>query len=104
MAYRRHLRCSSSNGWGLKRGDRHVVVPALRVTLLLFPRDDGRFAARVASLTVLADSQGVRTLEERLRDYYPRAVVRQRDPLGAVDPTTETWYVYRDGSAAVAPA
>lgn len=81
-----------------------MVVPASRVTLLLFPRDDGRFAARVESLTVLADSQGVRRLEERLRDYYPRAVVRQRDPLGAVDPTTETWYVYRDGSAAVAPA
>jgi hypothetical protein len=81
-----------------------VVVPALRVTLPLFPRDDGRFAARVESLTVPADSQGVTRLEERLRDYYPRAVVRQRHPPGAVDPTTETWYVYRDGSAAVAPA
>jgi hypothetical protein len=37
-------------------------------------------------------------LEQQLRARFPRAVVRQRDSLGELNPTARTWYVYRDGT------
>jgi hypothetical protein len=68
-----------------------------RVTLLMFPREDAQFRALVESLKgttgIVADH-----LQQQLRSSYPHAVVRQRDPLGELDPAAETWYVYRDGS------
>ena len=75
-----------------------MIMSVSRVSLLLFPNDDARFAARVESLTGVADSHGFRRLEHHLRYFYPDAVVRQRDALGELDPCTQTWYVYRDGS------
>ncbi len=68
-----------------------------RVTFRVFPRDDEQFAAIVESLTGSDEGAGDR-LEEHLRAVYPRAVVRQRDSLGELDPAAQTWYVYRDGT------
>lgn len=74
-----------------------MAQPHSRVTLLIFPREDEPFRALVESLKgtdgVVADH-----LERQLRVFYPDAIVRQRDPLGGLDPAAETWYVYRDGS------
>jgi hypothetical protein len=74
-----------------------MAYPHARVTLLMFPKEDEQFRALVESLKgndgVVADH-----LEQQLRMSYPHATVRQRDPLGELDPTAETWYVYRDGS------
>jgi hypothetical protein len=74
-----------------------MAITASRATFLLFPRDDDRFTAIVGSLTG-AHGAAADDLEEQVRVFYPRAVVRQRDPLGELHPTFVTWYVYRDGS------
>ena len=74
-----------------------MAQPHSRVTLLVFPQEDEQFRALVESLKgtdgVVADH-----LEQQLRMSYPHAIVRQRHPLAELDPTAETWYVYRDGS------
>jgi hypothetical protein len=59
----------------------------------VFPRDDVAFVALVDAKAV--DSATPADLEDRLRDLYPRAVVRARDLEGD---HTQVWYVYRDGS------
>jgi hypothetical protein len=79
-----------------------MAMTASLVTFLLFPRDDDQFTALVESLAG-GDGAGGQ-LEQRLRAVYPHAVVRRRDRLGELDPTAETWYVYRDGSASSAHA
>ena len=38
-------------------------------------------------------------LEQRLKAFFPQAVVRAQDSLGGLGSSRETWYVYRDGSA-----
>ena len=56
------------------------------------PRSDERFVLTVASI-ILKGIDGPEDLEQRLRAYYPEAVVRERD-LSEEEPG---WYVYRDG-------
>ena len=77
-----------------------MTLQVSRVTFLLFPRDDDHFAEQVESIAGADGSMAdFWRLEQRLRAFYPSAVVRPRDPLGELDPTIQTWYVYRDGSA-----
>ena len=76
------------------------------IELLPFPRDDAGFCREVneqlakASLDRPPDPGD---LETRLRREYPHATVRPRMALAALDPKIETWYVYRDGTAAPRP-
>lgn len=66
---------------------------AVPTALVLNPRNDAAFVAFAEA--ALAD--GVTTTEafqERLRERYPRVVVRQREL--ASEPFT-IWYCYRDG-------
>jgi hypothetical protein len=58
----------------------------------LNPRSDERFVRTVEA--VIAGVTGAAQLQERLRETYPDAVVRERGLQG--DPET-AWYVYRDG-------
>ncbi len=65
----------------------------MSTTLVLNPRDDGRFVALAEALA----SDGADTpleLQERLRRDYPEAVVRARELTGEA---FTIWYVYRDG-------
>jgi len=69
---------------------RFVDVPT---ALVLNPRNDAAFVAFAEA----ALAEGVTTTEDfqqRLRERYPRAVVRQREL--ASEPFT-IWYCYRDG-------
>ena len=71
-------------------------------TLLRFPRDDDAFGEVVDHLAGAARELGVARpeyLEQRLKAFYPQAIVRAQDPLGGLSSSRETWYVYRDGSA-----
>ena len=63
-----------------------------RPTLILNPPDDRDFSAFVRSRVETAP--GPKQLEGRLRERYPRAIVRPRDLSGA---RIQVWYVYRDG-------
>jgi hypothetical protein len=83
--------------WRRPREGGQIEVARGAKAFLLFPRDDDRFTAVVRSLTT-ADAAAADQLQPRLRAFYPRAVVRRRDPLGDLDLAPETWYVYRDGS------
>jgi hypothetical protein len=63
-------------------------------TLVINPGDDRQFRADVrAALAAGADTP--HALATRLRDRYPRVVVRRRE---LSDEAHEVWYVYRDGS------
>jgi hypothetical protein len=68
-----------------------VVKP--RPTIIRNPADDREFE-RALEEALRADSNDPAAVEARLRERYPRAVVRQRD-LEA-EPTA-MWYVYREG-------
>ena len=59
--------------------------------LIINPRSDRAFAARVHELAASARSPAA--LEAALRLHHPAAVVRPR----ALNGEHETWYVYRDG-------
>jgi hypothetical protein len=59
----------------------------------VFPRDDTDFVALVDVAAL--DAQNPDELERRLRERFPRVIVRARDLSGD---DTEVWYVYRDGS------
>jgi len=70
-----------------------VLRVVTRLTIVRNPASDRAFEHAV---TELIDS-GLRdpaTVQERLRERYPRAIVRARGLSGEGDPT---WYVYRDG-------
>ncbi len=63
------------------------------ITVVRNPANDHEFARAIEEL--LAD--GVRTVEEaerRLRERWPRAVVRRRE---LSDEATPVWYAYREG-------
>jgi hypothetical protein len=63
-----------------------------RPTLILNPPDDRDFGSFVRSAVEMAP--GPEELEVRLRERYPRAIVRPRDLAGE---RLAVWYVYRDG-------
>lgn len=60
-------------------------------SLVLNPSTDEDFVNRAQSLAVAATSP--EALQQALRAYYPRAVVRRRD----LSLEHESWYVYREG-------
>jgi hypothetical protein len=61
--------------------------------LFLNPVDDEEFVSRVNDL-VAAGAADPDDLEQRLRAWYPEAVVRARD---LANERNNIWYVYRDG-------
>jgi hypothetical protein len=72
------------------------------VQLLVFPRDDQALEARLTAIA--AEVNGWEhvapdDLQQRLRVFYPDAVVREQDPLGGLGGRPPAWYIYRDGSA-----
>ncbi len=70
------------------------------IQLLVFPRDDEALDARLADIGAEHgwERMAPADLQQRLRVFYPDAVVRERDPLGDLDARRPAWYVYRDGS------
>jgi hypothetical protein len=81
-----------------------MSLPFVRVICRPFPSDDSHLAALIESFTRGDRIREPGHLEQQLREFYPLVVVRQRDELGELDPTIETWYVYRDGSPVAAHA
>jgi PAS domain-containing protein len=82
-------------------------VPAIQLPRLqIFPAEDVAFRRFVAdAFETLCAQAGTRVraidpqqLQLRLRDRYPAAVVRRRDPLADPGPDDVLWYVYRFGS------
>ena len=65
----------------------------MRPILIVNPRSDPVFAALVEQLA-RDGAEAPRDFEARLRDRYPRVVVRERS---ISDEEVVTWYVYRDG-------
>ncbi len=64
-----------------------------RPILVVNPRSDVDFVA-FAEERLRDDADTPMALEERLRERYPRVLVRARDLRGEVP----TWYVYREGT------
>ncbi len=60
--------------------------------LFLNPASDATFRVFVERALGVHDDPS--RLQQRLRERYPRAVVRSRDLSGE---TVVVWYVYRDG-------
>ncbi|MEA2678040.1 MAG: hypothetical protein QOJ81_2181 [Chloroflexota bacterium] len=77
-------------GFGPTMADANMVA---NLTIVRNPASDREFERVVAEL-VQGALQDPRELEARLRERYPRAVVRPRLLAGE---TTATWYVYREG-------
>jgi hypothetical protein len=65
------------------------------VALLCFPPADAVFGSIATRLLTGSPKIGPADLEHALRQIYPLAVVRERDPLASIDGLA--WYVYRDG-------
>jgi hypothetical protein len=61
-------------------------------SFVINPRSDDAFVATVEGEGAGATS--ATALEERLRETYPKAVVRPRQLAGE---QSQVWYVYRDG-------
>lgn len=64
----------------------------LSPVLVINPRSDAEFVAYARRLAT--DSDTPESLQESLRERYPRALVRPRQLAGE---STDVWYVYRDG-------
>jgi hypothetical protein len=64
-----------------------------RATLILNPRSDAEFV-RLAHERLDAGAETAEALQGKLRERYPRVVVRERDLFGEAP----TWYVYREGA------
>ena len=62
-----------------------------------FPGDDATFRAAATEALALADDPA--DLQRRLRERYPAAVVRQRDPIADPGIGPDIWYAFRYGSA-----
>ena len=76
-----------------------------RIRLLVFPRDDQTFAARLAKIAAEVNDLarvGPDYLQQRLRASYTDAVVRSQTALGMLQGGPVVWYVYRDGSPRLA--
>ena len=73
-------------------GATNLWVPDLHRELFINPRADRLFVATVEEHA--SRSRTAEELQERLRQRYPRAVVRAQDLSGP----SSRWYVYRDGS------
>jgi hypothetical protein len=61
--------------------------------LIINPRSDIVFVTMVEKF-VMAGTPGASELQRKLRDKYPRVVVRERGLAGEAT----TWYVYREGT------
>jgi hypothetical protein len=70
-----------------------VSDPEHRPTLILNPADDREFRAAADDLVGNGLAEPIH-LQDRLRDRWPRAVVRPRELAGE---QAQIWYVYRDG-------
>ena len=71
------------------------------IQLLVFPRGDEVLEARLVRIAEEVNGWerlAPGDLQQRLRAFYPNAVVREQDPLGGLDARRSAWYVYRDGS------
>jgi PAS domain S-box-containing protein len=68
------------------------------VKLISFPRDDAAFEAHVEFARETVGTGDLDGFVGRLRSAYPLARVSPAMPVARLDPTVETWYVYRDGS------
>jgi hypothetical protein len=76
------------------------------IQLLVFPRDDRALESRLSEIATEAngwDHVAPDYLQQRLRAFYPNAVVRKQVPLGGLDGRPPAWYIYRDGSARTDP-
>jgi PAS domain-containing protein len=81
-----------------------IVIPTLRV----FPSEDVAFRFVGETFDALCteaptrdhDPMDPEQLQWRLRERYPAAIVRRRDPLADPDAGDVVWYVYRFGSVA----
>ena len=65
----------------------------MSITLVLNPRADQRFVALAEAIVADGVAEPLQ-LQARLRQEYPRAVVRARELDGEAQ---SIWYVYRDG-------
>lgn len=76
-------------------------VTVASVTLLRFPRDDEDFERAVDEVARAMGGLDLTTPQDfqaRVRDRFPKAVVKPQDPLGGYRVSGSAWYVYRDGS------
>lgn len=69
-----------------------------RVKLVTFPHDDAAFRTHVQLARDVVGTEDVDGFVDRLRAAYPLARVSTATRGAQLDPTVETWYVYRDGS------
>lgn len=72
------------------------------VQLLVFPRDDQALESTLAGIAAELDGWehvAPDYLQQRLRAFYPDAIVREQDRLAGLGARRAAWYVYRDGSA-----
>lgn len=60
--------------------------------LIINPRNDAAFVELAQKL--VTDVAGPENLQARLRDLFPRVLVRPRDLSGEAQ---RVWYVYREG-------
>jgi hypothetical protein len=74
-------------------GDAVELIANMGATLFLNPVDDDEFVSRVNDLMAGGLAEPAE-LENRLRVWYPDAVVRPRD---LANERSNVWYVYRDG-------
>ena len=79
---------------GLSRGETVAMTnQAPRPIAAVNPADDTAFRGVVQAL-IDAGVSDPTSLQEKLRELYPSAVVRPRDLSGE---RKDSWYVYRDG-------
>ncbi len=64
----------------------------MRPMLIVNPASDRAF--RELAESALSPSDDPQALQDRLREHYPKAVVRARDLSGE---EVVVWYVYREG-------
>src|SRR4051812_38046340 len=69
-----------------------------RIALITFPADDAAFEAHVRRAHETTGTADRDAFIERIRSAYPHARVSAAMAGARLDPTFETWYVYRDGS------
>jgi hypothetical protein len=69
------------------------VAGLSHVVLRTIPSSDDAFATHVARIARAEQPASADAFQVRLRRFYPRIIVRQRELSG--EPSA--WYVYRDG-------